>query len=88
MATRDEILQKQEALAQKLADIDTVSDSVVVLLENLTQIIRDLKDALLAAGQDQVKLQAVADAMDAAAAKIDAEKAQLADAVVANTPAE
>lgn len=67
--TLDEILSKVQAES-------TVDDSIIVLLNGISQ---QLKDAI--AANDPVKLQAIADGLDANIAKIQA-------AVVANTPAQ
>ncbi len=60
-------------LSTDVADLTTVEDSAVALLGNLSA-------QLAAAGTDPVKLQAIKDALDTG-------KANLAAAVVANTPA-
>jgi hypothetical protein len=65
MATLDEIVAD-------VADESTVDDSIITLLTNISQQLKD-------AGNDPAKLQAVKDA-------IDANKAKIAAAVVANTP--
>lgn len=57
----------------KVTDVGTVEDSVITLLTGI-------KAQLDAAGQDPAKLQALSDALDA-------QKAKLAAAITANTPA-
>lgn len=61
-----------EDLQREVAELTTVNDSVVTLLQNL-------KAQLEAAGTDPAKLQEIVNALDAQATR-------LADAVVANTP--
>ena len=64
-----------DELQAAVAAEDTVIDSAVTLLGNLSQM---LKDAI--ASGDPAKVAAIA-------SQIDAAKQKLADAVVANTPA-
>lgn len=66
MATLDDVVSK-------VTDVGTVEDSVLTLLTDIAQKLKD-------AGQDQTKL-------DALAAALDAQKQKLTDAVTANTPA-
>lgn len=60
-------------LVTKVTAQGTVIGGAVTLLQNLSQMVKD-------AGTDPVKLQAISDALDS-------QDKQLADAVVANTPA-
>lgn len=62
-------------LVTKVTNLKTVDDSVVALLQGLSA---QLKAAI--AANDPAKIQAVADALDA-------QTAELSDAVTANTPA-
>lgn len=77
-----EITQKEtfikmtlDELSAKVTEEDTVVDSAVTLLGNLSQM---LKDAI--ASGDPAKVTAIAN-------QLDTQKQKLADAVVANTPA-
>lgn len=80
LATKHDLAEMEKRIMSLLDDIQadvvdesTVIDSVVTLLGNISQQLKD-------AGTDPVKLQAIKDG-------IDANKAKLAAAVVANTPA-
>ena len=81
-AQLEAILKKEKQIMASIDDViaaaaaeKTVADSVVELLNRLTQL---LKDAI--ATNDPAKVQAALDA-------INANKQELADAVTANTPA-
>jgi hypothetical protein len=67
------IMAKLDDIIADVADESTVDDSIITLLNNIAQQLKD-------AGQDPAKLQALQDA-------IDANKAKIAAAVAANTPA-
>lgn len=69
----DKTMLKIDDLISDAQDESAVDDSIIALLESLSA-------QLTAAGQDQTKLQALKDL-------IDANKAKIAAAVVANTPA-
>lgn len=75
-----QVLQKQVAemallddLEAKVEQVRTVEDSAVVLLQQLSQALKD-------AGTDPARLQAII-------AKLDSDQTTLAAAVAANTPA-
>jgi len=70
------IMAVLDPIKDKVAAMTTVIDSVKTLLESLSQM---LKDAI-AAGADPAEIAAIA-------AELDAKIVELADAVVANTPA-
>jgi uncharacterized protein YoxC len=79
LATKHDLAEMEKRIMALLDDIQadveeetTVIDSVVTLLNNISQQLKD-------AGTDPVKLQAIKDA-------IDKNKATLAAAVAANTP--
>jgi len=83
IAAQTATLQQLEVMRMTLDDIlakvaaeKTVDDSIVTLLNGISQ---QLKDAI-AAGADSVKLKAISDALDANIAEIQ-------DAVTKNTPA-
>lgn len=63
-----------DTVQQKVNDIETVEGSAISLLEQLSGMI-------IAAKNDPAKIQAIAD-------QLDAQKAALANAVIANTPAQ
>jgi len=67
------LMKTLDDIQQDVADEATVVGSVVTLLNNLSQQLKD-------AGNDPAKIQAIID-------QVDANKKALADAVVANTPA-
>ena len=60
-------------LEAKVAEVETVEESAITLLENISQMLKD-------AGSNPAKLAEII-------ATLDAGKTRLADAIVANTPA-
>lgn len=73
------VTDKLDELAAKVAENTTAEQSAITLLNGLSAIIADLKNGLT----DQPAL----DKITALEAAVDAAKADLAAAVVANTPA-
>lgn len=69
----ERIMAALDGLEAEVADVKTVQQSAIVLLNGLAQALKD-------AGTDPAKLAAII-------ADLDASKTALADAVVANTPA-
>ena len=61
-------------LEAKVEEVETVEQSAIMLIENISQMLKD-------AGSNPVKLAEII-------ATLDAGKTRLADAIVANTPAE
>ena len=89
MATLAEI---QEKIAKQTADIaeqKTVEESIVTLLNQTVATEKDIKAQLEAAiaSNDPAALQAVADTLDANTTALEANTADIAAAVTANTPA-
>lgn len=71
----DNLMSKElDTLTQTVTDSETVQEGAIVLLGKLSELI-------IAAKDDPAKLQALADSLGT-------EKQKLADAIVANTPAE
>jgi DNA repair ATPase RecN len=68
----DAMSQELDAVVAKVNELKTVEESAIVLLGNLSNMIRDLKD-------DPAELLKLAD-------DLDTQKSRLADAVAANTP--
>ena len=90
MATLAEI---QEKIAKQTADIaeqKTVEQSIITLLGQVVQQGKDLATQLAAAiaANDPAALQAVADELDANNTALEANTADIAAAVTANTPSE
>lgn len=71
--------QKIDALTASVADEQTTDDSIVTLVNGLTAMIADLKNSTT----DPSQLAAI----DAINTALQAEKAKIAAAVLANTPA-
>ena len=70
-----------EALEAQVKENEEVEQSALVLINGLADRVKELADEVAAAGADPAKLVALA-------AELDASAANLAAAVVANTPAE
>lgn len=89
MVTLADIKAQSDALVANIAAESTVDDSIIELLNGIAATNAALKQQLadaIASG-DPAALQAVLDALTAANAATDANKAKIVAAVTANTPA-
>lgn len=89
MSTLADVQAKVVQLTQKVTDETSVIESAITLIGGFNQTLADIKQQLAdaIAQNDPVAMQAVVDSIDQTIVSIDTEKAKLADAVVAGTPA-
>lgn len=85
--TIDDLTQEAADTLAKVNENGNLEDSIIQIVNQNNQAIKDLQAQLAAAGTDPAKLQALSDAMDAVLAAETANAAKVAAAVQANTPA-
>jgi hypothetical protein len=87
MKTLDQLVSQEQAHIDELKKNDDLDSALMTALNQHTQLIKDLREQLKAAGTDQAKLDQLGQMMDQVAQQQQANAQKKADAIKANTEA-